>query len=474
MRIAFLGLGRMGQPMARNLLGGPHLVTVFNRTPGRASALVELGAIEASSVPAAVEKAEVAITMLADGDAVRDVITGPNGIIRHLPAKSIHLCMGTIGVDTSAALASAHSQADQGYVAAPIFGRPERVESRHLWILAGGPETHVNRCHPIFEALAQGHTRVGSSAPLAHALKLGGDIITTAMEQAVSEILIYTKAAGVPLVDYLRFLNTAIFRAHLADGYGSGIARPSFDPEDGTLDLAASELLPNIAKSLGAGLPATDLLKVRCQAAIARGWGERELAGLMEAFKEETGLDPSLPETAELPPLQAAPTSPQIPPSKASGNSRGTGKAGKSPHSPPPPQERGAPATPPSSTRILPARPAIPPKILTSNRYPVLNGGTQVTLDLHHTSHFEDRQGRVWAWSQEKDYESIWTSLREVETAFPQVMFLPLRRTCLLLPEAVLEIRPTFGGGGKVRVGEHLELDISRTALAKLKEILGI
>ncbi|MBK8790936.1 MAG: NAD-binding protein [Holophagaceae bacterium] len=149
----------------------------------------------------------------------------------------------------------------------------------------------MNRCRPIFEALGQGCTRVGPNPALAHAIKLGGNLLTIAMELAASEILPYAKKAGLPPADYLRLLNTAIFRAHVMDGYGSAPARPSFDPEDRTLDLAASELLGQAAKDLGADIPPADLLHARLQAASARGWGEQDLAELTRSFHLETGLE---------------------------------------------------------------------------------------------------------------------------------------------------------------------------------------
>jgi 3-hydroxyisobutyrate dehydrogenase-like beta-hydroxyacid dehydrogenase len=442
----------MGLPMARNLLGREHIVTVYNRTPGRAEALTALGAKVATTVAEAVRNAEVAITMLADDAAMNEVAQGPAGLLRHLPARGIHICMGSMGIEVSAALASAHAQADQGYVAAPVFGRPETAATRHLWILAGGPEPKVNRCRPIFEALGQGYTRVGPNPALAHAIKLGGNLLTIAMELAASEILPYAKKAGLPPADYLRLLNTAIFRAHVMDGYGSGSARPSFDPEDRTLDLAASELLAQAAKDLGADIPPADLLHARLQAASARGWGEQDLAELTRAFHVETGLE------APPAPIQPPPPAPKAP---SRPMSRTTSRAKES-----------------TTTQVPKPVPvpvqATPPRILAADRFTALEDKSPVTLDLNRTSHFELLHGQVWAWSEEKNYRTFWSSLDEVESTFHHVMFLRSKRNILLRPEAVLELRPTFGGGAKARVGANTEVEVSRAALSRLKDLLGL
>lgn len=477
MRIAFLGLGHMGMPMARNLLGGEHTVTVFNRTPGRARSLVDLGAIEAPTVAEAVSQAEVVVTMLADDEAIKEVVHGPEGLLRKMPDKAIHLCMATIEVETSAALASAHAKAGQGYVAGPVFGRAETARSRHIWIVAGGTEPQVNRCRPIFDALSQGYTRVGPNAALAHALKLSGNMLSMAMELAVSEIVIYAGKVGLPPVDFLRILNTAIFRSHMVDDYGKVVARPSLDPEDRTLDLAASELMYEKSKTMGLDIPPADLLKVRLQAATARGWGEQDLAALVQAFEAEAKVaDPQVVITAG--PTEAPPR-----PKRARSNLKGKSRQGPKaePPGPPeiPPSDRPQPvgevpaSVTPSKKAETPELPFSPPTVQ-GGEYTALRDGVPVKLHLSQTSHFEQSQGKVWAWAEGRRHESSWRTLEEVELAFHHVMFLLIKRQVLLRPEAVLELHSLFGGRARADVGHELLLDINRGAVPKLRDMLGI
>lgn len=478
MRIAFLGLGHMGigLPMAQNLIGAGHALTVFNPTGSGTSPLVAQGAKAAGSVAEAVESSEVVITMLLDDDALREVVHGPSGLLENLAPKAIHLCMGTAGVETSAALAAAHAKASQGYVAAPVFGKASAAGSSHLWILAAGPEPQVKRCRPIFEAVGAGHMYLGPHAAQAHALKLGGNMLNLAMEMAVSEILEYAKKAGLAPANYLRFLNTAIFKAHMVDDYGRAPARPSFDPEDNTLDLAAAELLPQTFADLGLEIPLTDLLEARRQAATARGWGAQDLAELTQAFEAATGAGREpLQEPFSLPPGPVAPRGTRkSPPGKPSAL-----PSAPSPQEEPPPRvipmphgEADATRTPPGPREIPPVSPTtLPPHL---GRYTALVDGTTVALDLGQTSHFELIKGCVWAWSRGHRYQTSWKSLPEVELAFNHILFVPLKRTILLRPEAVLEVLPTFGGGAKARIAGPQELVIGRTALTRLKELLGI
>jgi len=103
-----------------------------------------------------------------------------------------------------------------------------------------------------------------------------------------------------------------------------------------------------------------------------------------------------------------------------------------------------------------------------------MEAGVSVTLDLNRTSHFELIDGQVWAWYQGQRYETSWRSFDEVELAFNHVIFLLIKRHLLLRPEAVLDFRSTFGGGARARVGDDLELHVSRTAASRLKELLGL
>src|SRR4030088_1527503 len=100
MKTGFIGLGRMGSAMAANLVKAGHDVTVFNRSPEKRRALVELGAREATSIAGAC-RGEAVITMLADDTAVSRVALAKDGVIGNLPRGAIHISMSTISVELS-------------------------------------------------------------------------------------------------------------------------------------------------------------------------------------------------------------------------------------------------------------------------------------------------------------------------------------------------------------------------------------
>jgi 3-hydroxyisobutyrate dehydrogenase-like beta-hydroxyacid dehydrogenase len=135
MQIGFIGLGHMGAAMAANLVKAGHDVSIFNRSPGKGSALIELGAREAANLAEACD-GQAVITMLANDDAALEVTLGEDAIIAHLRRGAIHLSMSTISVALSKRLALAHAQAGQRYVAAPVFGRPDMAAAAKLFIVA--------------------------------------------------------------------------------------------------------------------------------------------------------------------------------------------------------------------------------------------------------------------------------------------------------------------------------------------------
>ncbi len=148
MKVGFIGLGRMGSGMARNLLRAGHEVTVYNRTPERSRALSADGAKVAASVAEACQ-AEALITMLANDDAVKEVVLGPDGIVSHLRPGALHISSSTISVALARRLAEAHRARRQKFVSAPVFGRPDAAAAARLYILVAGDRAAQEAAMPL-------------------------------------------------------------------------------------------------------------------------------------------------------------------------------------------------------------------------------------------------------------------------------------------------------------------------------------
>src|SRR5579884_2161098 len=133
-QIGFIGLGNMGQPMARNLLKAGFELRVYNRNPAKAEPLVAQGARQVSRPGEVVEPGGIVITMVANDAALEQVVLGESGLLERLGSNGIHLSMSTISPATARKLAELHAKHGSIYVAAPVFGRPEAAAAQQLWI----------------------------------------------------------------------------------------------------------------------------------------------------------------------------------------------------------------------------------------------------------------------------------------------------------------------------------------------------
>src|ERR1700728_3145681 len=149
MTIGFLGIGKMGAPMALRLIGAGYELSVWNRTEGRTKPLLREGAIAAATPAEAELGADAVITMLFDDAANEEVLLGANGVMDALSPGALHISCSTISVALSERLTAEHARRGIDFVEAPVFGRPRVAEEGRLWIVVAGAENAVERARPL-------------------------------------------------------------------------------------------------------------------------------------------------------------------------------------------------------------------------------------------------------------------------------------------------------------------------------------
>jgi 3-hydroxyisobutyrate dehydrogenase-like beta-hydroxyacid dehydrogenase len=241
MKIAFLGLGKMGTPMACRLLAAGHELTVWNRSPERAAPLLAAGARLASSPVEAVRNADAVLTMLFDDAAYEAVLFGTDAALDHLQPGALHIVLGTVSVAFSQRLTEEHARRSQPFVAAPVFGRPNVAEEGRLWIVAAGDDAAVSRARPLLEPLSRGITVLGQHPPQAHALKLGGNFLISAMIHSLGESFVYAASQGIDPGVFLESVNSALFQSPFYAAYGNVMLNPPVQP-GATMELGAKDL----------------------------------------------------------------------------------------------------------------------------------------------------------------------------------------------------------------------------------------
>lgn len=294
MKVAVIGLGAMGAPMARLLVSAGFRVAVWNRTPARARDIP--GARAAVTPGDASAEADVAITMLADDRAVVDVVFGESGVLASLRPGACHVAMSTISVALSRRLAAAHEAAGQRYVAAPVFGRPDAVAAKQLWIAAGGADVDLEQVAPVLAAVGQSVFRVGD-APQASLAKLLGNFLIASSIEMLGEALATAEKAGIEPQRLLDLLTGTLFGAPVIKRYGQMVAATSFEPAGFRLSLGLKDvrLVLEAGEELRSPLPLASLVRERLLTALARDREHYDWSGLASVIREEAGLPPTRP-----------------------------------------------------------------------------------------------------------------------------------------------------------------------------------
>jgi 3-hydroxyisobutyrate dehydrogenase-like beta-hydroxyacid dehydrogenase len=241
MKIGFLGTGQMGTPMARRLMEAGHELSVWNRTEGRAEPLIREGAIAAGTPAEAELGADAVITMLFDDAAHEEVLFGANGLMDALSPGVLHISCSTISVALSQRLTREHARRGLQFVAAPVFGRPNVAEAGRLWIVVAGADDAVAKARPLLEPLSRGISVVGTEPPMAHALKLGGNFLISAMIHSLGEAFVYAEGQGIAPETFLETVNSALFQSPFYAAYGQVMLHPPEKP-GATIELGAKDL----------------------------------------------------------------------------------------------------------------------------------------------------------------------------------------------------------------------------------------
>ncbi|MGB9147090.1 MAG: NAD(P)-dependent oxidoreductase [Acidobacteriaceae bacterium] len=289
MRISFLGLGKMGTPIASHLLKSGDHVTVWNRTASHAEALGREGAHVAKTPAEAVAGCDVVFTMVMDDAALEDVLYAGH-LLDSLAKGAIHVSLSTVSVALSKKVTEEHARRGQHFVAAPVFGRPHVAEAGKLWVAAAGEKEAVERVRPLLERFSRGITVVAQTPWSAHALKLGGNFLITAMIASLSESFLYAQAMGVKPEVFLETVNSALFQSPFYEMYGKIMLHPPEKP-GGTMALGEKDmrLFCEAAHASGIRTPLGDVFLATLRRAIEAGMRDQDWAAGYLEFDQKDG-----------------------------------------------------------------------------------------------------------------------------------------------------------------------------------------
>jgi 3-hydroxyisobutyrate dehydrogenase len=196
-RIAFIGLGVMGYPMAGHLARAGHTVCVFNRNAEKASVWVEeFGGRQAASPAAAAETAEIVLSCVGNDDDVRQVLLGPEGALAGMSEAAILIDHTTASAGLARQLAVACADQAIGFLDAPVSGGQAGAENGALTIMVGGKPEHFDVARPVLECYAR-HMRLMGDAGYGQLTKMVNQICIAGVVQGLSEGLHFATRAGL-------------------------------------------------------------------------------------------------------------------------------------------------------------------------------------------------------------------------------------------------------------------------------------
>ncbi|KPC49971.1 NAD(P)-dependent oxidoreductase [Amantichitinum ursilacus] len=292
MKLALIGLGQMGAGIAANLLKAGHDVTVHNRSPGKAEALLEQGAHWAATPREAALGAEAVLSMVADDAALLGITQGDDGLLAGLAAGAVHVSMSTVSSALVEQLALGHEAAGVALVAAPVFGRPDVAAAGKLTVVAAGDAQAIEKVRPALEAIGQKLFEVGTQPQQAALIKLIGNFLISAVIEGLGEGAALAQKAGVDPARLIEVLTSTLFNAPVYHTYGNLIAQGQYRPAAFALPLGAKDnrLVLQAAEALNVPLPFASVVRDKFVQAQALGLGDADWSAIASVSATNAGL----------------------------------------------------------------------------------------------------------------------------------------------------------------------------------------
>lgn len=291
-RVGFIGLGRMGFPMAHNLLKAGFDLTVYNRTAAKAQPLVDLGASQAVSPKEAARNADVVITSLMNDQSVLDIVTGEEGLLAGLRAEGIHIGTSTSSPRLGAHLAELHRAQGSVYLAAPVLGRGDAAEARNLTTFVAGDPDAIRKCRVIFDAYSLIVLNAGPDPAAANMLKLIANYSAMSVIDLVGQLFALGEKTGIDAKTITLVLKTTFDNPHF-HYYIDKIRSRDFDHVGFDLrgGLKDAQLMMQVSEDTQVALSNAENASKKYLAALAMGLEDKDWSAIYEITRLNAGLN---------------------------------------------------------------------------------------------------------------------------------------------------------------------------------------
>ncbi|MFJ1751439.1 2-hydroxy-3-oxopropionate reductase [Kitasatospora sp. NPDC088134] len=288
-KIAFIGLGIMGRPMAVNLVKAGHHVTGYNLTQEPIDALVAAGGHGAGSIAEAVADAEIVITMVPADPHVEQAVLGAGGVLEHVPAGTLVIDMSSITPQTSIKVAAAAAEKGVRTLDAPVSGGEAGAVEAVLSIMVGGEAADFAEARPLFDVLGTTVVHVGP-AGAGQTVKAANQLIVAVNIQVLAEAVVFLENAGVDLAAALDVLGGGLAGSTVLNRKKANMLTREFAPGF-RIDLHHKDMgiVTDAARAVGAALPLGAVAAQLVASARANGDGSLDHSALLRGVERLSG-----------------------------------------------------------------------------------------------------------------------------------------------------------------------------------------
>ena len=294
MQVGFIGLGKMGNPMATNIRKAGHDLVVHDIQEVAAAGLLEMGATWAGSPKEAAAGADVVFTSLPMPSDVRAVCLGRDGIIEGVPPGSVVVDLSTNSPAEIRALHREFQERGIEFMDVGVSGGPKGAASRDMCLMAGGDEATFQRIKPLLDALGDKPVYCG---PIGNGMvaKLSHNLFAYLLQWSIAEVLTLGVKAGVTLETLVEAISkSGMGKNPPFEAWRTGQVVMDFEPDPTgfALKLARKDvgLACEIGREFGVPLDLGNLVEQRMIEAVNRGWGEKKAAILRTLQEERAGV----------------------------------------------------------------------------------------------------------------------------------------------------------------------------------------
>ncbi len=285
-KIGFVGMGKMGTPMSKNLLQAGFQVTVYNRTAAKTEELRKAGAGVATSMSALAADSEVVISMVYDDTSLHDVALGPEGILEGARPGLIYIDMSTVSPSASSRVADAAGKKGVKFLRAPVVGSTPHAVKGQLMILVSGPKDAYDGCGSVFGAMGAKHFHLGEEEQSRY-MKLTINLLVGITSAMTAEALAFGERGGLDRNALLDIINAATVCSPLIAHKTPMLREDNFPPQFTVSQIAKDfDIAMNVGRDLNMPMPVTALVRQYLGAMKAAGKGDWDFFSLVTLWEE--------------------------------------------------------------------------------------------------------------------------------------------------------------------------------------------